>query len=109
MEKLQTLVKTEGIRVVVEVELGDNKHRVIREGSNGCYVIAEKPYSLNAGDTYLTVVLAVFESQYVTWYENHSCGGFHGGHYFEQRFEEALKDFLERGSFPWEMTIKEGK
>lgn len=76
-----------------------NIHPIIRRGSNGCYVIAEKPYSLNDGDHYLVYVLAVYEGQYVTWYENLECGGFHGGHYFYQNYAGAYRDFLERGTY----------
>lgn len=100
-----------GVRDVLKVYDPENSthnyniHPFIRKGSNGCYVIAEKPYSANAGDHYLTIVLAFHGSQYVTWYENQECGGFNGGHYFDGDFEKAMQDFCKRGTWEWETNF----
>ena len=55
---------------------------------------------LNAKTThtkYLSVVFCkkVDSEEYVTWSFNHSCGGFHLGHYFRSK-AHAVKDFILR-------------
>lgn len=49
-------------------------------------------------NSYLSVVLAKYRGQYVTWIYNHEDGGYHHGHYFKaDEYDKAYADFLTRG------------
>lgn len=86
------------------VEAGYNVHTIIRQApDNRAFIIAEMPYSLNNGDSFLTVVLAFTGSQYATWIYNHQTDSCNYGNYFFGDYEKAMKDFLTRGSFNWKI------
>ncbi len=65
-------------------------------------LLAHKLYSNHPEDSFLYTVLVKLEVEfqgkaypkYVTWLANLDCGGFNGGHYFEDVFEKTSADAL---------------
>lgn len=80
-----------------------NLHTLLRKGSNGCYVIAEKPYYDNGRCHDMTIVLAVTKGgQYVTWVYS-SGTQFNHGNYYSGDYTKAFQNFLERGSYSFKV------
>jgi hypothetical protein len=79
----------------------DENHPIIQEAERlGWEVEAIRKVSNNPADDYLRYVLAKrkiegFRQEYVTWLHNSSLGGFHTGHYFQDK-DEAIRDFYHR-------------
>lgn len=88
---------------------GFNQHAALRRANNGAYILAEKPYSDHLSDNYLTVVLAYYEGQYVTWVFNYETGACNYGHYYAGIFSQAMKDFIERNSEDFLPKVTESK
>ena len=61
-------------------------------------ILLEKPYSNHPGDKHLSIVLAKWNGEYVTWGHNKDDGGYFWGHYFDEtEYEKAIVDFKKRG------------
>lgn len=61
-------------------------------------ILLEKAYSNHPGDKHLSIVLAKWNGELVTWAHNKDDGGFFWGHYFDaSEYKEAAADFLKRG------------
>lgn len=71
----------------------------------GWHLVTDKPYTENAADAHLRVVLAYREyrhptrlwvKEFVSWLFNAQTGGCENGHYFES-LDAAANDYRARG------------
>lgn len=61
-------------------------------------ILKQKKYSHHPDDKHLSMVLAKWGEQYVTWGYNEQDKGYFWGHYFESHnYHKAVEDYNKRG------------